>query len=82
MGLARIIKRYVNRKFYDTKVSKYVTLDDIAAMIRAGDEVRVVDNDSKLDLTGPTMAHILFAEERLDPHLSVEGLRRIIVDGL
>ena len=39
MTTARTIKRYANRKLYDTRDSRYVTLDHIAAMVRAGDDV-------------------------------------------
>ena len=45
----KIIKRYQNRKLYDTQQSCYVTLDDIAKMIRASEEVMVIDNKSKND---------------------------------
>ena len=40
-----LIKRYPNRKLYDTETKRYVTLDDIAALVRAEKEVRVIDND-------------------------------------
>ena len=40
----RVIKRYQNRKLYDTEASAYVTLDDIAQMIKDGEDVKVVDN--------------------------------------
>ncbi len=46
----KIIKRYQNRKLYDTKQSCYVTLDDIAKMIRANEEVMVIDNKTKISL--------------------------------
>ena len=46
----RIIKRYTNRKLYDTQSSQYVTLEQIALMIRQGEEVQVLDNSSKEDL--------------------------------
>lgn len=64
MSEARVIKRYANRKLYDTKSSQYVTLDQIAQMIRAGEEVRVLDNSSKDDLTSVTLAQIIFEEEK------------------
>ena len=47
----KIIKRYTNRKLYDTVESRYVTLDEIAEMIKAGAEVKIVDNRTKEDLT-------------------------------
>ena len=63
MTTARTIKRYANRKLYDTRESRYVTLEHIAAMVRAGDDVRVVDNTTQADLTTATLAQIIFEEE-------------------
>ena len=48
-GPRRIIKRYSNRKLYDTKGSSYVTLLQIAEMIREGEEVQIIDNATKED---------------------------------
>ena len=78
----KVIKRYTNRKLYDTVESRYVTLDEIARMIRAGDEVRVLDNASQQDLTAATLAQIIFEEERKAPRLPIDGLRKIIQQGL
>src|SRR5215212_917722 len=64
MADARIIKRYANRKLYDTQHSRYVTLDQISEMIRAGDDVKIVDNKTKEDLTTVTLAQIIFEEEK------------------
>ena len=47
----RIIKRYSNRKLYDTKGSSYVTLLQIAEMIREGEDVQIIDNATKEDKT-------------------------------
>lgn len=82
MTTARTIKRYANRKLYDTRDSRYVTLDHIAAMVRAGDDVRVVDNTTRADLTTATLAQIIFEEEKKMPRLSVAGLRKIIQGGM
>ena len=76
MTTARTIKRYANRKLYDTRDSRYVTLDHIAAMVRAGDDVRVVENTTRADLTTATLAQIIFEEEKKTPRLSVAGLRK------
>jgi len=54
----KIIKRYQNRKLYDTQQSCYVTLDDIAKMIRADEEVMVIDNKTKNDITSATLRSI------------------------
>ncbi len=63
----RIIKRYSNRKLYDTNESRYVTLVEIAQMIRAGEEVQIIDNRTKEDLTSVTLAQIVFEEEKKKP---------------
>jgi polyhydroxyalkanoate synthesis repressor PhaR len=78
----RTIKRYSNRKLYDTTDSRYVTLQQIAGLIRNGDEIRVIDKTTQQDLTAATMAQIIFEEEKRGPRLPVEGLRRIIRTGL
>jgi hypothetical protein len=67
---------------YDTRDSRYVTLDHIAAMVRAGDDVRVVENTTRADLTTATLAQIIFEEEKKTPRLSVAGLRKIIQGGM
>lgn len=63
----RIIKRYSNRKLYDTKGSSYVTLLQIAQMIRDGEDVQVIDNASKEDKTDVTLALIISEELREKP---------------
>jgi polyhydroxyalkanoate synthesis repressor PhaR len=78
----RVIKRYANRKLYDTLESRYVTLDQIAEMIRRGEEVKVIDNNSKEDLTSVTLAQIIFEEEKKQKSfLPLSALRNIIQSG-
>ncbi|MCA9584692.1 MAG: polyhydroxyalkanoate synthesis regulator DNA-binding domain-containing protein [Myxococcales bacterium] len=60
----RVIKRYSNRKLYDTKDSRYVTLLQIAEMMRGGEEVQIIDNNSKEDLTEVTLAQIIYEEQK------------------
>ena len=55
----RVITRYGNRKLYDPSTRKYVTLDDLAAMIAAGDEVRVVERASRKDVTRVVFAQVI-----------------------
>lgn len=82
MAEPRIIKRYANRKLYDTQHSRYVTLEQIAAMIRNGEDVSIVDNNSKEDLTSITLAQIIFEEEkRQKSFLSLAAMRHIIQSG-
>jgi len=60
----RIIKRYSNRKLYETKDSRYVTLLQIAQMVREGEEVQIIDNNTKDDLTEITLAQIIYEEQK------------------
>ncbi len=60
----RIIKRYQNRKLYDTFQSCYVTLEEISQIIREGNEIQVIDNKTKNDITYMTQIQLLFDQER------------------
>jgi polyhydroxyalkanoate synthesis repressor PhaR len=80
-GPSKVIKRYSNRKLYDTERSCYVTLDEIAAMIKAGDDVHVVDNKTKDDLTAVTLAQIIVEEEKKVQKMPLKLLRSIIQSG-
>ena len=53
------IKRYANRKLYDTKSKKYITLDKIAKLLKAGEEISVLDNKTGEDITAATVSQIL-----------------------
>jgi polyhydroxyalkanoate synthesis repressor PhaR len=64
----RVIKRYSNRKLYDTKDSRYVTLLQIAEMIRANEVVQIIDNATKEDKTNLTFALIISEELKARPH--------------
>lgn len=63
----RVIKRYSNRKLYDTRNSTYVTLLNIAEMVRAGEDVQIIDNASKEDKTDVTLALIISEELKAKP---------------
>lgn len=78
----KIIKRYQNRKLYDTQQSCYVTLDDIAKMIRSSEEVMVIDNKTKNDITAATLTQIIFeAEKKASQYAPLFTLREIIQTG-
>jgi polyhydroxyalkanoate synthesis repressor PhaR len=62
--MAYVIKRYSNRKLYDTQESRYVTLEEIEEMVRAGKEVSVVDAATGEDLTSVTLTQIILENER------------------
>tara|TARA_R110002096_G_scaffold292224_2_gene486665 strand:+ start:113473 stop:114096 length:624 start_codon:yes stop_codon:yes gene_type:complete len=82
MSEERVIKRYANRKLYDTQHSRYVTLEQISEMIREGDDVKIIDNKSKEDLTSVTLAQIIFEEEKKQKSfLPLQAMRNIIQTG-
>ncbi len=82
MSEVRVIKRYANRKLYDTQHSRYVTLEQISEMIREGDDVKIIDNKSKEDLTSVTLAQIIFEEEKKQKSfLPLQTMRNIIQTG-
>ncbi|HYU63196.1 MAG TPA: polyhydroxyalkanoate synthesis regulator DNA-binding domain-containing protein [Verrucomicrobiae bacterium] len=62
-----LIKKYANRKLYDTRTSRYITLDGIAQLVRDGHEVKVVDRDNGSDLTQVTLSQIVLSEEKRGP---------------
>lgn len=57
--MIRLIKRYGSRKLYDTEESRYVSLDEVAEWIRAGQHVRVIDNDTGDDVSNQTLIQII-----------------------
>ena len=78
----RIVKRYPNRKLYDTTASRYVTLQEIGEMICKGEDVKVIDNNSKEDLTSVTLTQIIFEQEKKKKNvLPLITLRNIIQSG-
>jgi polyhydroxyalkanoate synthesis repressor PhaR len=78
----KVIKRYQNRKLYDTHQSCYVTLDEIADMIMRGEDVVVVDNRTKKDITSSTLTQIIFEKQkRSKTVIPVSTLRDIIQVG-
>lgn len=59
-----VIKRYPNRKLYNTEAKQYVTLDGIADLIRDGQEIQITDHQSGEDLTAVTLTQIIFEQEK------------------
>lgn len=57
--MVRMIKRYESRKLYDTEESRYVSLEELAEWVRAGQEIRVVDNASSEDVTAQTLTQVI-----------------------
>jgi polyhydroxyalkanoate synthesis repressor PhaR len=78
----KVIKRYANRKLYDTESSSYVTLDDVAMMVKKGIEINVIDNNSREDLTAIILSQIIFEEHKKHrPLLPLNMLKKIIEMG-
>jgi polyhydroxyalkanoate synthesis repressor PhaR len=77
---AVLIKKYGNRRLYDTGASRYVNLEDIARFVREGKDVRVVDAKSGRDLTRVTLTQIITEDAKDKPTgLPLELLRQLIV---
>lgn len=78
MEQIRIIKRYANRKLYDTYDSRYVKLDELSAMLSEGIDFQIIDNETKEDITRVTLAQILVRNGRKgslgDSMTSLRGL--------
>lgn len=75
-----VIKKYPNRRLYDTSASKYINLEDIAAFVREGKDVQVVDAQSGEDVTRVTLTQIIMDDAKQQPTgLPVELLRQLII---
>jgi len=75
-----VIKKYANRRLYDTSTSRYINLEDIATLVRNGKEVQVVDAGSGEDLTRVTLTQVIVEDAREQPSgLPLELLRQLIV---
>jgi polyhydroxyalkanoate synthesis repressor PhaR len=76
-----LIKRYANRKLYNTQTSRYITLKGIAELIEAGEEVRVIDNETGEDITSVALSQILVDHERSNTNASQTLLSGLISRG-
>ena len=77
-----MIKRYPNRKLYDTEARRYITLEEVAALIRRGEEVQVVDHATGEDLTAQTLAQVILEQaKRRESSLSLSVLAGLIRAG-
>lgn len=75
----RLIKRYQNRKLYDTAHSCYVTLEEIEEMLHEGEDIVVVDNKTNEDLTSLTLTQIILEQEKKKKNLlPLDALKNII----
>ena len=75
-----VIKKYGNRRLYDTTTSRYIKLEEVAGMVRKGKQVRVVDARTGQDLTRVTLTQIIVEDAKGGPSgLPLELLRQLIV---
>ena len=76
-----LVKRYANRKLYNTETSRYITLRGIQELIEDGREVRVVDNESGEDITSVALSQILVDSERTRSNVPGSVLSELISKG-
>ena len=77
--MARLIKRYGNRKLYDTEASAYVSLADIAALVRGGETIEVVDKATGKDLTAQILTQVILEEGKQgNSAISTEALHDLV----
>jgi polyhydroxyalkanoate synthesis repressor PhaR len=68
-----LIKKYANRKLYDTRTSRYITLEGIADLVREGKDIQVVDRDTGQDLTQVTLSQLVLSAEKRGPARLVDA---------
>ena len=73
-----LIKKYANRKLYDTRTSRYITLEGIAELVRQGHEIKVVDRDNGHDLTQVTLSQVVLSQEKRGPARLVDAGGEVI----
>src|SRR5712692_5773731 len=68
-----VIKKYANRKLYDTRTSRYITLNGISQLIRQGHDIQVVERDTGRDLTALILSQTVASEEKRGPGRAAAG---------
>lgn len=74
----RIIKRYNNRKLYDTELCRYITLPELVKTMKSGVEVVVIDKSTGDDLTRRTLVQALHERELTNPKFSLENIKDML----
>jgi polyhydroxyalkanoate synthesis repressor PhaR len=75
-----LIKKYANRKLYDTRTSRYITLEGIAELVRDGHEIKVVDRSNGHDLTQVTLSQIVLSREKRGPGEAIQEGGQTLLD--
>jgi len=75
-----LIKKYANRKLYDTRTSRYITLEEISELVRQGHEIKVVDRDNGHDLTQVTLSQIVLSREKRGPGGAIQEGGQTLLD--
>ncbi len=78
MNEARVIRKYVNRRLYDTQESRYVNLEELRRLILEGEQIRVVERTSGADITTSILLQIIGESQRENPLLSAKFLCDVI----
>ena len=79
--MPRVIKRYENRKLYDLEAKQYISLRELADLVRAGDEVQVIDNATGADITAETLTKVILEDNATRPLLGAEFLHDLLRKG-
>jgi len=77
--MARIIKKYANRRLYDTETSQYITLSDLKALIVRGETIRVVDAKNKQDISREVLLQLVAEQEALGRPILNEAILTALV---
>jgi len=77
-----VVKKYANRKFYNTEASQYMTLGEIQGAVKSGRTVSVIDNVSKRDITAKTLLMSLIETESAREDLSTADVIALIKNGI
>jgi polyhydroxyalkanoate synthesis repressor PhaR len=75
-----LIKKYANRKLYDTRASRYITLEGISELVRDGHEIKVVDRSNGHDLTQVTLSQIVLSREKRGPGEAIQEGGQTLLD--
>jgi polyhydroxyalkanoate synthesis repressor PhaR len=73
MSEIRVIKKYPNRRLYDTVESRYITLDDVRRLVLEGVDFGVIDKRSQQDITRPVLLQVIAEQEQRDGTVLSQG---------